>query len=338
MKTISVLSLALLDSVASQRAGFSSIGTDLPPLSFGSRSPIPALKIRQPLDFDIDVVRDSPEEPNHPDPQPMSAQQEQEIKRKTQSAHLKNSDSVVQGSTIKMTPPGARKLPAVKQMISGMTDLTLGQVGKIIRSYGCFCYVGSKMPGLANGVKGNIEPLDDLDHACRDLTRAEKCLKTDSDNGNYGKRTCDMRNSYKWFVDDSTKQVTCGDVDPNKKDNACKLELCELEKSFSIKVKNLFASGFEIDQNFRRMSEDEYINKCLPPVKTVDYAEVMLDGDTRLNLPENLQEQEEDAEHSSPVKLKPVLACCGDGLRRRSYNTLIQDCCEDGKVRPFGMC
>lgn len=215
-----------------------------------------------------------------------------------------------------------RKLPHIKQMMTNITTLTINDVAKIIKNYGCYCYIdGNRTPG--HKFNQAAKPLDKLDQACRKLYRAEKCLEIDSINGIYN-GACSMNDGYKWHMDENTNQITCGDESERKRDKHnqdlpngelntkthCKMSLCHLEKSFALIVKDLLDQGFVNNPDYYKMNDSEYFDKCVK-----DYQNRKIPG-----------------------MGNGAMACCGEGVNRRSYNAMNSDCCSDGSVRPFGMC
>jgi len=386
MKTISIFSLALLGEQTGHlsqtqakprkilNANPLDFGTAMPPISSGRTTPPlvgqPKLDMAELFgDFDIDFseiqrMRDEMDGvggERETDGQGEASQETGQGEQEQKQEEAPDETEETPNQTLQLTVASARKLPQIKQMVTHMTDLTLGQVSKIIRNYGCYCYVGkSKLPGTISG-KGNIKPLDPLDEACRDLWRAEKCLAVDSENGVYGeKRHCSMKSGYKWHLDEANS-IKCGDEDPeirekkrqdggkNGDEANCKMDLCELEKSFAIRVKKIFDNGFEKNNDFYKMSESDYNEKCSPPEKSDKDKSSRDAGDLaeearneELALAVVAGEAEDENNDQSELSFKPndpaLLACCGSGIDRRTYNTMIADCCNDGSVRPFGMC
>lgn len=215
-----------------------------------------------------------------------------------------------------------RKLPQVKGMLNNITEYTLEETADIVKNYGCFCYVtGDRLPGAR--YNAHAKPVDELDQLCKKLSRAERCLAIDSDNGKYIEgKDCEISSGYHWFVDRSTGQdeITCGFENQHRRDKHlqdsgknCRMELCNLEKAFAIEVKKLLENkNFVNNPDYFKMSQEKYNDNCKP------------------SHPGN-----GDGEHSSFL---PSLACCGTGLHRKSYNSISYDCCDDGSIRPYGLC
>ena len=75
---------------------------------------------------------------------------------------------------------------------------------------------------------------------------------------------------------------------------------CELEREFAIGVYELYVNqNFEINSDYRNMSDEEYKNTC-PSSKVIS--------------------------DSAPDR---SLGCCGQGTSRRPYNLIIKECCVD---------
>lgn len=177
-----------------------------------------------------------------------------------------------------LSGPGARKLPQIKKMLdSEMSEYTIGDLSKIIKNYGCYCNIGSKQVG--HKFNYNSNPVDELDHLCKQLNRSLKCLEIDYQNGIY-QQQCDKMSSYRWYVDED-EGIKCfsGDeeaswkelkddgyrvikekiekleskkfVEKKKKDKSqkgeknllgysnCQYDLCSLERHFVYQVKAL---------------------------------------------------------------------------------------------------
>jgi len=221
-----------------------------------------------------------------------------------------------------------RKLPQIKGMLNNITDYTLEETADIVKNYGCFCYVtGDRIPGSRYNT--HAKPVDELDSLCKKLSRAEKCLAIDSQNGKYIQgKDCEISSGYHWFVDRSDPgpsgegEIKCGFENQSRRDKHlqdsgknCRMELCNLEKSFALEVKKLLENkNFVNNPDYFKMSQEKYNQVCVEPYKK----------------PRNT-----DGEHSGFL---PAMACCGSGLRRRSYSTISYDCCDDGSIRPYGMC
>lgn len=238
--------------------------------------------------------------------------------------------------------PINRRLQDVKTMVSNMTEMTLGEIGSFIKNYGCFCYGsgGNKGSNGVHKIPGQrfnhaATPVDELDALCKRHFKAQKCLEIDSENGLYadsvGKEGssghCDLSSGYTWHVDEN-QNVVCGNKSLKKRKkegddepNNCKMELCNLEKSFAIQVKNLLNSpDFQKNGDFYKMTPEQYNQACGEP---------KIARANKNNYKDHPKEK---------IKAKDFFACCGSGIERRSYSLLVEECCDDGEVKMIGMC
>jgi len=169
---------------------------------------------------------------------------------------------------------------------------------KYLKNYGCYCHInGAKNVGALEGFGGN--GLDELDEACRDLARAQKCFSVDT---HYNK-ACTVEDSYKSWTD--TGNTFCGDENDvnwkNKQD--CRYDVCLGEQQFAMKVAELIILGFEKNDEFQDLSEAEYGVMC----------------------------QQKYTGSSN-------LSCCGTVPNRYPFNTDVKECCGDSTIATIGMC
>lgn len=200
---------------------------------------------------------------------------------------------------------GFRKLNQAKDMLAIKMGITDKEAKVLLRGYGCYCYPqNNNYVGPANGFNG--EPVDELDRLCKQLYRAQRCLEIDSNNGEYPK-ICTVDQAYAYHQDNSG-DIICGEENaPVKQDTRkeCKIDMCNLEKDFVAKVSDLFNSGYSKNGAFDDMSETDYENTCTRLINA----------------------------GGSPTEL----ACCGTGIDRRTFNGLVNQCCND-QVSSLGSC
>lgn len=200
---------------------------------------------------------------------------------------------------------GGRKLNHAKDMLSMVHGVTDKEAKNLLRNYGCFCYPqGQNFVGPTNGFNG--EPVDELDRLCKQLFRAQRCLTIDSTNGVYPKE-CNQDQAYSFFQDNQG-DVICGEENASNKQTIrkdCKIDMCELEKDFVNKVSNLFNSGYVKVNAFENMNQADYEATC--------------------------------ARNSAGGGTLSELACCGAGIERRTYNNVVNTCCNN-QVSSLGSC
>jgi hypothetical protein len=211
------------------------------------------------------------------------------------------SAAVVAADEATTVPNFGRKLGQTKTMLGHKLGMSDTDAKDALKSYGCYCYAfGSNTVGPHFNYNG--EPLDELDALCKKLYRAQKCVAIDNEAGVYEKE-CTITNAYQWVLDDNNK-VSC--TDPTKKNpNQCKVNMCELENDFTDKVAALFASGWTRNDNLYKWTEDEY----------------------KLNCPHF------DNNNGNSSELK----CCGKAAERKTYNSLVNTCCND-QISSIGSC
>lgn len=183
---------------------------------------------------------------------------------------------------------------------------------QVLFKHGCYCF--PDRDGIARPRNNYHGPgVDELDNLCRDLYRAQKCLK---DEEAYQGEQCELVQDYAfWRKDDGT--IECGKWSEKTKDswklkpqNQCAYKNCLLEREFVYKVEALLRSGFDVENSPVKNLEDEDYDAFCPTGGN--------NGIQNRVEPENI-------------------ACCGNDLNRRPYNVLVQKCC-DGEVSSFGSC
>jgi len=196
-----------------------------------------------------------------------------------------------------------KKLNNIKNMIPNLTDLTDVEARQFILKYGCYCYqADNRYVGPQNNYNG--PGVDALDELCRDLFVAQRCLRIDSDTGKYPK-TCDADDYFQWYYADGA--ITCGreGVPAYAARNPCQMDNCELEKDFIYKLSGLINSGFERTDSFARMDDATYATTC--------------------------------TQGAGGRSRELTSECCGTGVARKTFNSLIYTCCDD-TITSLGSC
>lgn len=198
-----------------------------------------------------------------------------------------------------------RKINQAKDMLAIIRGIDERDAKQLMRGYGCYCYpLDGTRVGPLNGYHG--EPLDELDKLCKHLYRAERCLQIDSANGEYPK-DCHNDMAYPFYEDSNNPgNVICGEegIVPDPKRKECKIDMCELERDFVTRVNQLFNSGYTKNSMYDDMNAMDYDNVCV---------------------------NNNGGGHDNE------LACCGAGIERRTYNSLVHQCCND-QISAFGDC
>lgn len=199
-----------------------------------------------------------------------------------------------------------RTLATAKGMLAFLTGDHYTDTRDFIKEYGCYCYPQAhKTVGPLYGYSGPA--LDPLDEACRQYFLASKCLAIDGAEGRLGKDfDCSADNRFQWYT--INDQIICGsESKPGyHATRPCRNANCELEIEFVKVVADLYNSGYEKTRAWSRPGTDEYQTMC-PPVPNANPG-------------------------------ANVLSCCGTGYARRTYNTLIKQCCQDGTTASIGSC
>lgn len=210
--------------------------------------------------------------------------------------------------------PGLRNLAMARSMLSEiLTGRTkngedpYNLANSLIKNYGCFCYPeGQKTVGSRFNFHGAA--VDEVDELCRNLFFKNKCFPIDSDNGFYDGINCEVDNRFRWYMDDATNLPVCGDRQDvnyyNRK--PCKMNNCELEREFVIKVAELYENGYQANPAYKKMSDADYQAACPATVGT-------------------------------PSGKARDLQCCGTGTSRRTYDSVIKECCVDGLGQETGV-
>lgn len=194
-----------------------------------------------------------------------------------------------------------KKLQQTNLMLAHILPGAKQDAKDIVFRHGCYCF--SRPGGLVgprNGYHG--APLDELDALCRDLYRSQKCLPADI-------AGCHADQAYP-FTKHAGGSVSCG-PDPitspkwaSRPNNACKLQTCELELEFANAVNALVDSGYVADPAVSYIKDADYDAAC-PAIAT--------------GIP------------------PPALECCGNGIGRKPFNGVTNQCCNDLIVTP-GSC
>lgn len=198
-----------------------------------------------------------------------------------------------------------RKYPQVKSMLAELMNISANEAKQKVRNYGCFCYIdGKRVTGSTN--KHARSPVDELDSACKQLARAKRCIDIDVNNDLHNRR-CNIGSQYRWFMDNG--DIVCGDQnDPDYFGrNSCRMHLCALEKDFVHKIKSLYDGGYTQNPNYSKMDDNDYDTVCL---------------------------ENNAGSSGSSVDWN----CCGDGANRKTYNSVVNSCCNDGSVKTTGLC
>jgi hypothetical protein len=201
---------------------------------------------------------------------------------------------------------GGRKIGQTKDMLSVKLGISVEDAKDLVRSYGCYCYPhNQKNVGPSENHPYNGAPMDELDELCKKLYRAQKCVNLDSDAGKWT-LPCTLDNAYQFYQDNNGKVICENPNEKNPENKACKVNMCELENDFTDKVVALFNSGWQRNDDYFKWDENEYANRCQKAPQVG-----------------NSQQSE--------------LACCGEGLQRKTFNSLVNQCC-DNEVQSIGAC
>lgn len=220
-----------------------------------------------------------------------------------------------------------RNIKTTKDMLEhALTGLTgaddPADVAKsLIKDYGCYCYpVGSKVVTSRFNYHGAaLDPLDDL---CRKMYFKQKCFDIDADEGLYNGQLCEADNKFEWYVD-SNNEIQCGDENDVSYSwrRPCKMNNCAVEREFVEGVVAWYTDpSFSRNFDYKGMDDATYQATCV-------------------NTP-------------SGSGTGHDLKCCGTttqtyetgtgvqatSYNRRTYNSLIKDCCDDGTVAFTGAC
>lgn len=222
----------------------------------------------------------------------------------------------------------AHLAPGIQASVKPNRKRKNNQHKMFLKNHGCYCYVSEdeeKIVGPRNGYNG--PPLDELDALCMTLYKAQKCLSQEMDQDRFGSK-CQIERNYPFILEDQEnddngnpllsdeelikcypKKVLNGGMGFNRwakrPKNKCRMSICELEREFAIRVKNLWNSGYRSDNlDIVGMDDQQYAGKCVNLKKNVNI----------------------DAE------------CCGEGMNRRPFDTVNKMCCADQSLAPVGSC
>lgn len=238
-------------------------------------------------------------------------------------------------------PPGQpcpRHIASARDMIHDLAELGDSPLGlfahkpapdkvvprDMIRNHGCYCYYEGcsgesecrlVTKGIAPRVSDyqGVEYKTKLDKMCHQMHKSHTCLQQEMGDCQ------NMRQNYRWKIADGAIECT------HKKNTACQVALCEIDKEFAEKVVTQARADQEEVRHwyfggFRYDSIDDYEASCPRP-----------------NNGPRSPINKEDGE------------CCGLGLERAFYRRipLASDCCQETDaqgnvfaetVRPIGMC
>ena len=232
--------------------------------------------------------------------------------------HLSTADDVDYDEQLPTPMPAMRNIATVRDMLTQALKGKTGQTDHahmarvLVKNYGCYCYPqGSKIVTSRFNYHGPAK--DPLDELCRKLYFKQKCFSIDAEEGLYKGKDCVADNKFEWYTDSITGEITCGDEnDPTYATRRpCKMDNCRLEREFVEGIVNWFTDPTRdpLNEDLRDMDDDTYKATCSD------------DGNGALGTA-----QVHD------------LKCCGSGTDRRTYNSIIKDCCSDGSVAFIGSC
>lgn len=201
------------------------------------------------------------------------------------------------------------------------TDKPLPPIRDYLFKYGCYCFP-EVFDGTGPRFSYSGDPLDQFDSLCRDLYRAQKCLRWDFEDEN---KNCDTGSDYDWYKNlyihqnmnnlsakQQREQVICGSRNPKDNvhndhehenarpvQNACKIDNCELEIEFIKNIVQLIDDGIEKNDRYHMFDKD-YKNNCYHRGGYMDANSVSYNK------------------------------CCGQGFTRRPYSELHFKCGDEG--------
>ena len=187
-----------------------------------------------------------------------------------------------------------------------------------LMQYGCYCHQKEeKMPTSKFRYHGPA--LDELDELCRKSYRAQKCLENEYD------REFDLSDpmslKYPWYLDTETNEIVCNsEKNPKwakKKSNQFRLKNCEIERQFVLEMIDLIENqGYEKNSGFHKLGDQKYQKVCKSDhryyINTYESNEFIYAGNSNDE-------------------------CCGVGLSRKPYDTVLAQCCDD-KIMDLGSC
>lgn len=219
---------------------------------------------------------------------------------------------------------GARELEErkynhiVKMAKSQMTtDHSLRQIFRMLQNYGCHCF-----PGQTRAAGGHGPAVDAQDNLCRELARCHRCVEMD-----HGADVIDVNNDkYRFNVVNGA--ISC-ERNTEKGWHQSKRDLCECDARFAN------ALGAMWDDN----SFNDYY--WLHPKDLKLMQKGKYEGNAKFDMSAtcvaNMSGRSDSCCGSYPERYPhdESKACCNN---TSAYNTITQECCEDGSVTSPGDC
>jgi hypothetical protein len=198
----------------------------------------------------------------------------------------------------------------VRTQIAGKTAWSDKEISKRIQNYGCHCF-----PGMTRIAGGQGPPQDNQDDLCRTLARCHKCIEHDHGVSAFNSEWDDNIGKYRWELTASNSIDCSGNKDQFKTD------LCTCDSAFAMAL----GSDWD-DNNFNYAIWDNKHNSLY----NFDMENVCqkIPGDGMDSCCGNYPER-------YPYSSATRNCCASSG---KTYNTLSEECCNDGTIASLGSC
>jgi len=244
----------------------------------------------------------------------------------TLSLKISAESDVMQGvaGAFNSTGPGLRSSNNVKSMMYMICQrnekckdsLNKDDFLELLTDHGCNCYpsnlaapsaLDSKKTFFHHQYKGNV--VDDLDQECQKVAASYLCMYMDHDNGSIvqatGKHGCYPGMVFDYFFNDNDELI-CGkknNIDYVNQQDDCKLVSCQVEREFAYRALEIM----DYDPTAWLAANSGMTGFC-PAKDTGSEKKPMRD------------------------------ACCGEFPVRYPFNSMVRECCDDGKTANIGGC
>lgn len=193
----------------------------------------------------------------------------------------------------------ARRFTGIMDMIYGVVNTVYSRKVLSTMIENYGCHCFVDGSRMAGG-KG--QPVDDQDALCRKLAQCHTCVGIDHT------QKCDPDiGNYRYTIDGTLKTISCDD---QKNKSPCKRNACECDRLFALEFSKMWDDG-----SFNKFywKNKHNIKAGNPTFKKEQRCQVTNFGN-------------------------PKDECCGKYPERRPYNSVLYECCSDGKVRATGSC
>jgi hypothetical protein len=198
----------------------------------------------------------------------------------------------------------------VRSQVAGKTAWSDKDISKRIQNYGCHCF-----PGMTRVAGGQGPPQDERDDLCRTLSRCHKCVENDHGISSFSSEWDENIGKYRWDLQ-GDNSITC-----DQNNDQFKKDLCECDSQFAMDLGAMWDDSnfnFAIWENkHNTLFNFDAAGTC---VKMIGDAADDCCGSFPLRFPYN----------------SATRSCCAPS--GKTFNSMSEECCNDGTIASIGSC